>query len=67
MSEYKMGKEKSKEVKFLLDEIPINGCIIKEDYFICKDEKGNIKVGKVSTPLSPAELKTLTESKSSAE
>ncbi len=46
-----MGKIEKKQVKFKLDEIPVNGCLIKEDYFICKGENGDIRVGKVEGPL----------------
>ena len=40
-----------KEVKFNLDEIPINGCLIKEDYVVCKSENGDISVAKVEGPI----------------
>lgn len=61
-----MVKEEKKEVKFSIDEVPINGCIIRDDYYICKDKKGDIKVGKV-IELSPGEQKTFSEISSNTE
>ncbi|MHA1755215.1 MAG: hypothetical protein ACTSVV_00495 [Promethearchaeota archaeon] len=61
-----MGKKEKKEVKFSLDEIPVNGCIIRDDYYICKNKKGDIKVGKV-IELSPGEQKTFSEISSKTE
>lgn len=52
-----LGKIEKKQVKFKLDEIPVNGCLIKEDYFICKDENGSVRVGKVEGPLKTSEIK----------
>ena len=52
-----MGKIEKKQVIFKLDEVPANACLIKEDYFICKDENGSIRVGKVEGPLKSSGIK----------
>lgn len=47
---------KEKEVKFKLDEIPANGCLIKEDYVVCKRENGDISIAKVEEPIKKEDI-----------
>ncbi len=46
-----MGKVEKNRVKFQLDDVPDKGCLIVEDYIVCKDEKGDIRIGKVDESL----------------
>ncbi|MGQ4874394.1 MAG: hypothetical protein ACP6IY_10020 [Promethearchaeia archaeon] len=46
----------AKEIKIKLEEIPENGCLIKDNYVICKDANGNIRVSKVEGTIPPSEI-----------